>query len=93
MAARTWKGWESMQFFVSAICKLLTWPGGRDARLDDSLAAGAQHGADGAKVGRQVLVPHRLYHLAAHHLQHKGQELPYRHFASSVPSNWQGDFA
>lgn len=38
------------------------------ADLDDSLAARLEQRADGAKVGRQILMPHRLYHLAADHL-------------------------
>ena len=37
--------------------------------LDDALAAGAQHGAQGAEVGLQVLVPHRLDHLTRHNLR------------------------
>jgi hypothetical protein len=60
---------------------------GVHARLDDGLAAGVQRCADDAKVGRQVLVPHRLDHLAAHHLQRSGQAFTLLSFSFSKSPN------
>ena len=57
--------------------------------LDNSLAAGLECGADGGEVGGQVLLPHRLYHLAAHHLVEAarlGRDLSARLVQNSQPS-------